>query len=273
MEERIIELWELISAQITLYGGKVLLAVIILIVGWWVISRVADWAGRRIQAAFPDETLAKFLSNAFEVILKALLIISVANIVGIETTSFVAILGAAGLAVGLALQGSLSNFAGGVMILLFRPVQVGEYIEAEGHEGIVTDIGIFVTTLMTFDERIIIVPNGPLANGSIINHTRNQTRAVEVPIGISYSDNIPNAKKAMEDVINNDARVLKDKANVVAVVDLGESSVDFLIRAFVNTEDYWSLFFDIRPMLKQAVEDAGATIPFPQRDVHISQQE
>lgn len=271
MEQKLINLWESISAQIALYGGKVLLALLLLIVGWWVISRVSDWVSVRVQKAFPDETLAKFLSGAFEVVLKALLIISVANVVGIETTSFVAILGAAGLAVGLALQGSLSNFAGGVMILLFRPIQVGEYVEAEGHEGVVKNIGIFVTTLLTFDERTIIVPNGPLANGSIINHTRNETRAIEIPIGISYSDNIAKAKQALENVVNKDPRVLNDKPNVVAVVDLGESSVDFLVRAFVNTEDYWSLFFDIRPMLKDAVESAGATIPFPQRDVNLTQ--
>lgn len=156
------------------------------------------------------------------------------------------------------------------MILLFRPIQAGEYVEAQGHEGIVRDIGIFVTTLITFDERIVILPNGPLANGSIINHTRNATRAIEVPIGISYSDNIANAKSAMEQVLATDPRVLVAKPNIVAVTNLGDSSVDFLVRAFVNTEDYWSLYFDIRPMLKDAVEEAGATIPFPQRDVHIT---
>ncbi len=270
MEQKITELWESVSTQVTVYGGQVLLALVVLAVGWWVISRLANLVSRYIGSSFPDETLARFLTSAFEIVLKALLIISVASIVGIETTSFVAILGAAGLAVGLALQGSLSNFAGGVMILLFRPVQIGEFVEAQGHEGIVKDIGIFVTTLMTFDERIIIMPNGPLANGNIINHTRNETRALEIPIGISYSDNIAGAKEAMERVIYDDPRVLTEKPNVVSVVDLGESSVDFLVRAFVKTEDYWSLFFEIRPMLKAAVEATGATIPFPQRDVHIS---
>jgi small conductance mechanosensitive channel len=270
MEQKLIGIWDSISAQITLYGGKVLLSLLILFLGWWIISRLSSWVSKHFTRAFPDETLAQFLSSAFEIVLKALLIISVANIVGIETTSFVAILGAAGLAVGLALQGSLSNFAGGVMVLLFRPIQLGEYIEAQGHEGVVSDIGIFVTTLLTFDERTIIIPNGPLANGTIINHTRNQTRAVEIPIGISYSDNIADAKRAMEKVISEDDRVLNDKPNVIAVVDLGESSVDFLVRAFAKTDDYWSLFFDLRPMLKDAVENAGATIPFPQRDVHLS---
>ena len=271
MDQRLSELWNTISAQITLYGGKVVLALVLLLVGWWILTRLSRVVEKRAQVSIPDATLARFLTSAFDVILKVLLIISVASIVGIETTSFVAIIGAAGLAVGLALQGSLSNFAGGVMILLFRPIQVNEYIEAQGHEGVVQDIGIFVTTLMTFDERIVILPNGPLANGSIINHTRSKTRAVEIAIGISYSDNISKAKAAMEQVLSNDSRILQQKNNVVAVTNLGDSSVDFLVRAFVQTDDYWSLFFDIRPLLKDAVEGAGATIPFPQRDVHLSQ--
>lgn len=270
MEQTIIDIWASISTHITLYGGKVILALLLLVVGWWIISRISNLVAKRAQASIPDQTLAHFLASSFEVVIKALLIISVASILGIETTSFVAILGAAGLAVGLALQGSLSNFAGGVMILLFRPIQAGEYVEAQGHEGIVRDIGIFVTTLITFDERVVILPNGPLANGSIINHTRNATRAIEVLIGISYSDNIANAKSAMEQALATDPRVLVTKPNIVAVTNLGDSSVDFLVRAFVNTEDYWSLYFDIRPMLKDAVEEAGATIPFPQRDVHIT---
>lgn len=270
MEQKITDLWQSISTQVTVYGGQVILALVVLVIGWWIISRVAKLVSHYFSTAFPDETLAKFLASAFEIVLKALLIISVASIVGIETTSFVAILGAAGLAVGLALQGSLSNFAGGVMILLFRPIQVGEFIEAQGHEGVVQDIGIFVTTLITFDERIIIIPNGPLANDSIINHTRNKTRALEVKIGISYSDSIFEAKAAMEQVLMKDKRVLIEKPNVVSVVDLGESSVDFLVRVFVNTEDYWPMFFEIRPTLKHAIESVGATIPFPQRDVHLS---
>ncbi len=269
MEQKIQELWSVIEAQVALYGGRVVLALVALIVGWWLVNKISSLVDRSLHANMPDETLVKFLSSAFEISIKVLLVISVASIVGIETTSFIAVIGAAGLAVGLALQGSLSNFAGGVMVLIFRPIQVGEYIEAAGYEGIVQDIGIFVTTLLTFDERTIIIPNGPLANGSIVNYSRHETRAVEVSIGISYSDDIKAAKQAMEQVLENDARILKDKNNVVAVTDLGESSVDFLVRAFVKNEDYWSFFFDARALLKEAVESAGATIPFPQRDVHM----
>lgn len=257
----------------TEYGGKLILAIVVLIVGLWLVGKLSDAFRKYSAKSLLDETLSKFLSNIFEVLLKTLLIISVASMVGIETTSFVAILGAAGLAVGLALQGSLSNFAGGVMILIFRPFKVGDYVQVQGLEGAVTDIGIFVTTLETFDKRILIVPNGPLANGNIINYTASEIRAVEVPIGISYSDDIGKGKAAMEAVLKKDPRVLQDEGNVVAVVDLGNSSVDFLVRAFVKTEDYWSLFFDIRTDLKAAVEEAGLTIPFPQRDVHIYNSE
>ena len=254
------------------YGGKLLSAILVLVIGIWIINKLTRLVSNQSQKALPDETLAKFLSNIFEVVLKVLLVISAASMVGIETTSFVAVLGAAGLAVGLALQGSLSNFAGGVMVLIFRPFKVGDYVEAQGVEGVIQDIGIFVTTFETFDKRILIIPNGPLANGNIINHTQSDVRAVEIPIGIAYSDNIPDAKLALEAVLKNDVRVLQDQDNVVAVVDLGSSSVDFLVRAFVKTEDYWSLFFDIRPLLKDAVEQAGCSIPFPQRDVHLFQE-
>ena len=253
----------------TEYGTQLLLAIVVLVVGLWIISKLSNVVRRYTMKGLPDETLAKFLTNIFEIILKVLLVISVASMVGIETTSFVAILGAAGLAVGLALQGSLSNFAGGVMILIFRPFKVGDYVGAQGLEGEVTDIGIFVTTLMTFDKRKLIVPNGPLANGNITNYTASEVRAVEISIGISYSDDIAKGKAAMEAVLKADPRVLQDEGNVVAVVDLGTSSVDFLVRAFAKTDDYWDLFFDIRPALKAAVEEAGLSIPFPQRDVHM----
>jgi small conductance mechanosensitive channel len=272
-EEKLQAFYDNAIALGTEYGGKVVLAIIVLIVGLWVIGKISKAVRKGFMKGLPDETLAKFLTNIVEVILKVLLVISVASMVGIETTSFVAILGAAGLAVGLALQGSLSNFAGGVMILIFRPFKVTDYVETQGVEGVVVDIGIFVTTLETFDKRILIVPNGPIANGTITNFTTSKVRAVEISIGIAYSDDISKGKEAMERVLVNDSRILQEEGNVVAVVDLGSSSVDFLVRAFVKTDDYWSLFFDIRPMLKSAIEDAGLTIPFPQRDVHMIQED
>lgn len=256
----------------TEFGAQLISAILVLIIGLWIIGRISNGVRKYSIKGLPDETLAKFLTNILEVILKVLLVISVASMVGIQTTSFIAILGAAGLAVGLALQGSLSNFAGGVMILIFRPFKVGDYVGAQGIEGAVTDIGIFVTTIETFDKCILIIPNGPLANGNITNFTKSPIRAVEISIGISYSDDIAKGKAAMEEVLKNDSRVLQEEGNVVAVVDLGSSSVDFLVRAFVKTDDYWSMFFDIRPALKSAIEAQGLTIPFPQRDVHITQE-
>lgn len=158
------------------------------------------------------------------------------------------------------------------MILIFRPFKVGDYLEAQSLQGVVKDIGIFVTTLETFDKRILVLPNGPLANGNLINHTASAVRAVESSIGVSYSDNLQKAKAALEAVIQQDDRVLQDEGNVVAVVNLGDSSIDFMVRAFVKTEDYWSFYFDILPRLKSAVEEAGCTIPFPQQDVHLHQK-
>ena len=251
------------------YGSQFLLALLVLVIGLWLIKRIVNALSKHTTAKVADETLANFIASGVDVLLKVLLVISVASMVGIETTSFIAILGAAGLAVGLALQGSLSNFAGGVMILIFRPFKVLDYVEAQGLEGIVKDIGIFVTTLETFDKRILIIPNGPLANGNIINHTANDIRAVEIAIGIAYSDDIYKAQTALEAVLKQNELVLDDQSNVVAVTNLGESSVDFLVRSFVKTEDYWTFFFTIRPLLKAAVESAGCSIPFPQRDVHL----
>ncbi|MFT2091019.1 mechanosensitive ion channel family protein [Paraglaciecola sp. 2405UD69-4] len=272
LDEKLQVFYDKAIALGTEYGTQFILALVVLVVGLWIISKLSDAVRKYSIKGLPDETLAKFLTNIFEIVLKVLLVISVASMVGIETTSFVAILGAAGLAVGLALQGSLSNFAGGVMILIFRPFKVGDYVGAQGLEGAVTDIGIFVTTFETFDKRIIIVPNGPLANGNITNYTKSSIRAVEVSIGISYSDDIAKGKAAMEAVLKADPRVLQDQANIVEVVDLGSSSVDFLVRAFAQTDDYWALNFALRPALKAAVEAEGLTIPFPQRDVHVFQE-
>ncbi len=260
---------EQLTELVITYGTQFILALLVLIIGLWLIKRVTQAISVRVLHDVADETLAKFMTSGINILLKVLLVISVASMIGIETTSFIAVLGAASLAIGLALQGSLSNFAGGVMLLIFRPFRVSDYLEVQGLEGIVKDMGIFVTTLETFDKRILIIPNGPLANGSIINHTANDIRAVEISIGIAYSDDIYKAQAALKNVLKEHTLVLDDEANVVAVTNLGESSVDFLVRGFVKTEDYWTYFFEIRPLLKAAVESAGCSIPFPQRDVHL----
>jgi len=254
------------------YGPQFIAALLVLFIGLWLIGRVSQFTHRILIARLQDDTLANFLSSAADIALKAMLLISVASMVGIQTTSFIAIVGAAGLAIGMALQGSLGNLAGGVMLLIFRPIRVGDYIGAQGHEGTVKDIGIFVTRLETFDKRHIILPNGPLSNGDLVNYTSSDERAVEVNFGISYADDMKLARNALTELMNGDARVIKGHAsNLVAVSELGDSSVNILFRAFVKTEDYWNYFFDIHENGKLALEGVGCSIPFPQRDVHLFQ--
>ncbi len=265
-------LYEQAITYVTTYGLQFLLALLVLIVGLWVIRRITNMAHQQLMHFLNDDTLSKFLSSALDITLKVMLIISVASMVGIQTTSFLAIVGAAGLAIGMALQGSLSNLAGGVMLLIFRPIRVGDYIAAQGHEGEVVDMGIFVTRLETFDKRHIILPNGPLSNGDLVNFTSSDVRAVEITFGIAYDDNIKAARDALTTLMNSDDRVLKGESNVIAVSELGDSSVNILYRVFIKTSDYWDYFFDVQEQGKQALEAAGCTIPFPQRDVHFYPQ-
>lgn len=262
--------YDSVVAFFATYGVQLLAALIVLWIGLWLINRVSSFVHNLLMSRLQDETLAKFLGSATNIAFKAMLFISVASMVGIQTTSFLAILGAAGLAIGMALQGSLANLAGGVMLLIFRPIRVGDYIGAQGHEGIVKEIGIFVTQLETFDKRHIILPNGPLSNGDLVNYTSSEERAVEITFGISYSDNMKAARDALTDLMRSDDRVMQDHAsNLVAVSELGDSSVNILFRAFVKTDDYWGYFFDVQEQGKLALEAAGCSIPFPQRDVHL----
>lgn len=262
---------ELIIGYVIEYGTTALLALVVLIVGLWVIARIRNGANKALSKGLKDETLSSFLTGAIDILLKVLLVISVASMVGIQTTSFIAVLGAAGLAVGMALQGSLGNFAGGVMLLIFRPIRVGDYIEAQGESGTVKEMGIFVTILETFDKRTIVIPNGPLSNGNLVNFSTSPVRAVEVTFCIAYTDDMKVARDTLTNLMNSDERILKDEDNVVAVTNLNDSSVDILFRAFVKTDDYWGYFFDIHEQGKLALEAAGCSIPFPQRDVHLYQ--
>jgi small conductance mechanosensitive channel len=205
--------------------------------------------------------------------LKAMLLISVASMVGIQTTSFVAVLGAAGLAVGLALQGSLSNFAGGVLILLFRPFKVGDVIEAQGVTAAVHSIQIFNTILKTYDNKTIIIPNGALSNDKIINYTTEDTRLVEWIFGIGYSDDIDKARTVIKDTVFNDDRILDRNEPFINLSELADSSVNFKVRARVRTDDYWSVYFDKTEAVKKAFDQKGISIPFPQRDVHLHQNQ
>jgi small conductance mechanosensitive channel len=253
------------------YAPRVALALITLIIGIWIINKVVAGSRKLMEVRSVDATLRAFLGSMLNVVLKALLFISVASMVGIATTSFIAILGAAGLAIGLALQGSLANFAGGVLILLFKPFKVGDFIEAQGFMGTVKEIQIFVTFLNTVDNRLVIIPNGPLSNGSLVNFSAESLRRVDMKFGIGYGDDIRKAKAILEKLVSEDPRTLKDPAHQIALSELADSSVNFVVRVWVNAADYWGLYFDMHEKVKLTFDAEGISIPYPQRDVHVYQ--
>ena len=251
------------------YVPQLLLTLLLLLVGLWVIKRVVGVFSGTLARGDTDVTLARFLTNLVSVGLKALLFISLASMVGIETTSFIAVLGAAGLAIGLALQGSLSNFAGGVLILLFRPFKVGDFIEAQGVSGTVKSIQIFNTLLNTPDNKLIVLPNGDLSNGVIQNYSAEPTRRVDFVFGIGYDDDVARAKEVLESLLADDARVLAEPASKVVVSGLGDNAVDITVRAWVNAADYWDVYFDLTEAVKARFDQQAISFPYPQRDVHL----
>ncbi|MBW3545224.1 MAG: mechanosensitive ion channel [Bacteroidetes bacterium] len=255
----------------TFYIPKLILALLTLLVGLWLIGKLIQFVRSTLIRRKADPSLIPFLSSIINVILVVVLIISVASMVGIETTSFVAILGAAGLAIGLALQGSLANFAGGVLILFLKPFRVGDVIEAQGVIGSVTEIQIFHTFLKTFDYKVIILPNGQLANDKIINYSREKTRLVEWVFGISYADNIQQAKDIIHEVVFSDPRVISKVNPYINVSALADSSVNIRVRAEVLQENYWQVFFDMNERVKNSFDAQGITIPFPQVVAHLRQ--
>ncbi len=261
---------ELMNQAVSLvmtYAPKVVLAIVTLIVGMWLINRFGGALDSKLGKKAP--TLNKFLCGLIGAILKILLLISVASMVGIATTSFIAIIGAAGLAVGLALQGSLANFAGGVLILIFKPFKVGDTIDAQGYLGSVREISILYTIVDTFDNRRIVIPNGQLANASLTNLSAYETRRCDMSFGIGYGDDIDKAKAVCKRLIEEDERALKDPAPLIVVGALGESSVDLTVRAWTKSADLWPFYWDMHEKVKKAFDAEGISIPFPQRDVHM----
>ncbi|KKN98006.1 hypothetical protein LCGC14_0152050 [marine sediment metagenome] len=254
------------------YGSQLLLALVTLAVGWWIVGRVVATLDKVMTRRQVEPTLHGFVSTLVSIALKVLLLISVAGMIGIETTSFIAVLGAAGLAVGLALQGSLANFAGGTLILFLRPFRAGEYIEAQGVSGTVDSIQIFNTILKTPDNKTVIVPNGSLSNGNIVNYSRQATRRVDVNIGIDYGDSVKQARSILLGLAEADSRVFKDPAAVVWLASLGDNSVNLSLRMWAKTEDFWGVFWDIQEQAKEAFDEQGISIPFPQRTVHVVTQ-
>lgn len=253
------------------YAPKVLLAIVTLMVGLWFISRLVRVLDSKLSKK--DPTLNKFICGLISVILKILLLISVASMIGVETTSFIALIGAAGLAVGLALQGSLGNFAGGVLILLFKPFKVGDAIEAQGFLGSVREINILYTVLDTFDNRRIVIPNGDLSNASLTNLSAYDTRRCEMTFGIGYNEDIDKAKAIIRRLIDEDERALKTPEPLVVVGDLGDSSVNLKVRAWTKSGDLWPFNWDMQERVKKAFDAEGVSIPFPQRDVHLIKED
>lgn len=251
------------------YAPKVVLAVVTLIIGLWLINRSVALIDKKLHAK--DPTLSKFLCGFVSILLKVLLLISVASMIGIATTSFVAALGAAGLAVGLALQGSLSNFAGGVLILIFKPFRVGDVIEAQSYVGTVHEIQILYTILNTFDNRRVVIPNGNLSNSSLINYSSYDKRRVDMTFGIGYGDDIQKAKAVISKLIAADERVLPDPEPLIVVSGLGDSSVNLSVRVWAKSSDVWPIFWSMQEKVKESFDAEGISIPFPQRDVHLYQ--
>jgi small conductance mechanosensitive channel len=261
------KVWELV----TLYGLRVIAAIAIFVIGRLVAKGVRTVVQRMMRKAKVDETLLRFVGNLVYIALLSFIVIAALSQLGIQTTSFIAILGAAGLAVGLALQGSLANFAAGFLMIVFRPFRVGDYIEGAGVAGTVEEIQLFTTTMVTPDNKTVIIPNAKLTGDNIVNWTLKGTRRVDMVMGISYDDDIDKAKQIMRQVLDNDTRILKDPAPQIAMLELADSSVNFVVRPWVNATDYWGVFMETTENIKKAFDAGGITIPYPQRDVHLYQ--
>jgi len=254
------------------YGPKLLLAIGTLIIGLWVIKAVVKLFSKVLKKSNFDKTLRPYLSGIVGTLLKVMLVISVAGMIGIETTSFIAVLGAAGLAVGMALQGSLGNFAGGVLILIFKPFKVGDYIVAQDVEGVVQGISIFATTLNSLDNKKIIVPNGPLSGGTIQNYTAEELRRVDMTFGVSYNDDIDKSRSAIKEALAKIPQIVSSPGTDIFVTELADSSVNFAVRPWCKHEHYWDVYFAAHENVKKVMDDKGISIPFPQQDVHHHNQ-
>ena len=252
-------------------GGQIFVALLVFIIGSWLLNRVMKLFDLAMTARKVEVTLHQFLMNLVGILLKVILIIIVASMIGVETASLIAVLGAAGLAIGLALQGSLANFAGGILILFFKPFKAEDVIEAQGFVGRVQEIQIFNTIILTLDNQRVIIPNGLLSNGCVKNLFVEKTRRVDMTFGISYDDDIIKAKTILQSVMDNDERVLKEPTVDIFVSAHADSSINFLVRPWVNSEDYWPVYFGTMEAVKLAFDKEGITIPYPQRDVHLIQ--
>ncbi|MCR9173588.1 MAG: mechanosensitive ion channel [bacterium] len=262
-----------IAGIATEIGLRLAMALVIFIVGFWLARQLSKGFRKILERRETDESLTTFLTSLTSIGLKVMVIISVITQLGVEMTSFVALLGAAGLAIGMAFSGTLSNFAGGVIILLLKPFKVGDYIETQGEQGTVREVQIFNTILTTLDNKVIILANGAVANDTIINFTKAKKRRVDWSFGIAYGDDLKVAKELLTKFIKEDKRIMQQEENFVGLGELGDSSVNVTVRAWVAVEDYWPVFFDMNERVYTEFDAAGLSIPFPQMDVHIQKEE
>ncbi len=248
---------------------NILLALAVFVAGRWVARLLVRLVGRMMERAGLDAMLSGFVSSILNALLLLMVIIAALNQLGVDTTSFIALIGAAGLAVGLALQGSLQNFASGVLLIIFRPFKVGDFIEAAGVAGVVEEIGIFSTRMKTGDNREIIVPNGSIYSGTITNNSARETRRIDLLFGIGYDDDLQQARAILQQLVEADERILQEPKPLIAVAELADASVNFAVRPWVKASDYWPVRFDLTEKVKLAFDEAGISIPYPQMDVHV----
>lgn len=263
---------EVLLGYVYSYGMNVVGALFALVIGLWVANTLVDFIKRLLKKSNVDPSLQSFLSSMFSILFKILVYITALGVLGVQMTSFIAMLGAAGLAIGLALSGTLQNFAGGVMILFFKTFKVGDFIEAQGYSGTVQEIQIFATILTTPDNKTVIVPNGPLATGTLVNYSTQPIRRVDWTFGIAYGDDVDKAYAVLKVLASQDSRILADPEAMYVVGALADSSVNIVVRVWVNAADYWPVFFAMNEKVYKQFAKEGLTIPFPQRDVHIHQE-
>lgn len=263
---------KLFEDYIVVYGMNIVFAILIFIIGKWVANLITKLVNTGMKKSKMDSVLVDFVSGIVKSILVLFVIIASLGELGVDTTSLVALIAAAGLAIGLSLQSSLQNFASGVMLIMFRPFTTGDYIEAAGISGIVEKITIFNTMMRSLDNKELIVPNGAIYGGVIVNYSAKDTRRVDMVFGIGYGDDIKKAKDIMQNILNDDDRVLDEPESLIALSELADSSVNFIVRPWVKSEDYWGVKFDVTEKVKLAFDKASISIPYPQMDVHLSKE-
>ncbi len=266
------EYYMIFSGYVADFGVRIVAALAIFVIGRWIAKIIRNVMKQILTKQAVDSTIVSFVDNLVYIALMTFIIIAALGKLGLQTASFVAVIGAAGLAVGLALQGSLANFASGVLLLTFRPIKVGDYIEGAGTSGTVEKIQIFVTQLKSPDNKTIFVPNAKLANDNITNYSAKEIRRLDLVFGVSYADSIDKVKGIIDDVLKKDGRILDDPAPTVGILTLGDSSVNFAVRPWVKTVDYWDTYFSLNEEMKKRFDAEGISIPFPQRDIHMYQK-